>query len=48
VAAGIYFLASVRFQRETNDQTARKLLRVSVLYLPLYMLLLVIFSRWFV
>ncbi|MFO0260299.1 MAG: UbiA family prenyltransferase, partial [Planctomycetota bacterium] len=46
-AAAVYFLAAVRFQRETTDQSARKLLRVSVLYLPLYMLLLVLFSRWF-
>lgn len=46
-AAALYFFASVQFQRQPSDHTARRLLRVSVLYLPLYMLLLVIFSRFF-
>jgi protoheme IX farnesyltransferase len=45
LAAWLYFQAAVQFQRSRTDQTARRLLRVSVLYLPLYMLLLVIFSR---
>jgi heme O synthase-like polyprenyltransferase len=45
-AAGVFYLqASIRFQQETTDQNARRLLRVSVLYLPLYMLLLVVFSQ---
>jgi protoheme IX farnesyltransferase len=45
-AAGAFYLqASIRFQRETTEPNARRLLRVSVLYLPLYMLLLVVFSQ---
>lgn len=45
-AAGLFYLrASIRFQRETTESNARRLLRVSVLYLPLYMLLLVVFSQ---
>jgi protoheme IX farnesyltransferase len=45
-AAGVFYLqASIRFQRETTEPNARRLLRVSVLYLPLYMLLLVVFSQ---
>ena len=40
---GWYYLsASVRFARAPDDQTARQLLKTSVLYLPLYMLILVV------
>lgn len=44
LAGWFYLQASIKFQREISDQTARRLLRVSVIYLPLYMLLLVAFS----
>ncbi len=40
-AAYFYFQASVTFMRARNQQTARKLLRVSITYLPAYMILLV-------
>ena len=36
-----YLKASLNFARERNDMTARKLLKASVLYLPLYMMILV-------
>ncbi len=39
-----YLKASIKFSRDRNDQTARKLLKASVLYLPLYMLIVVIGS----
>ncbi len=43
VALGIYYLQAARlFNRERNDVTAKKLLRASLLYLPLYMLTLII------
>lgn len=41
LVAYYYFVASVNFMRDRNQQTARKLLRVSITYLPAYMLLLV-------
>lgn len=37
-----YLAASIRFARETNDRTARQLLKTSIIYLPLYMFILVI------
>lgn len=43
--AAFYLLASIRFYRARDDGTARKLLRVSILYLPLYMILLLVFAR---
>ncbi|HMP80546.1 MAG TPA: heme o synthase [Pirellulaceae bacterium] len=40
--AGLYYLiASIRFARERDDRTAWQLLRVSVIYLPIYLILLV-------
>ena len=36
-----YLYYSVQFARDRNDATARRLLRYSLLYLPLYMVLLV-------
>lgn len=43
LACGWWYLsATLKFAADTNDQTARKLLRTSVLYLPAYMLILVI------
>jgi len=38
---GWYLLASIRFAKQPDLQTAKKLLRVSVYYLPLYMICLV-------
>ncbi len=46
VLAGWYLSASLRFHRQRDDLAARKLLRVSVIYLPLYMLVLAVFSRF--
>ncbi len=42
VLGGYYLKASIRFNNDRNDQTAKRLLRVSLLYLPLYMLTLII------
>ena len=42
IAAYFYFRASVDFSNNRTDQTARKLLRVSISYLPAYMIMLVI------
>ena len=43
LACGWWYLsATLKFAADTNDQTARKLLKTSVLYLPMYMLILVI------
>lgn len=43
LACGWWYLASTwKFAAETNNQTARQLLKTSVLYLPVYMLILVI------
>ena len=39
-----YLKASIQFSNNRTDQTARKLLKASVLYLPLYMLIVVIGS----
>ncbi len=36
----LYFIAAYRFQQSPNDQTARRLLHVSLLYLPLWMVVL--------
>jgi heme o synthase len=44
--AAFYLLASIRFYQSRDDGTARKLLRVSILYLPLYMILLLVFARF--
>lgn len=44
VAAWYYYRASVDFMNDRNDTTAKKLLLVSVKYLPGYMLLLVVAS----
>jgi protoheme IX farnesyltransferase len=42
IVLGLYYLkASIRFANDRGDQTARRLLKVSVLYLPLYMFVLV-------
>ncbi len=37
-----YFAYAVRFWLDVNDRTARKLLRASILYLPLILLLLIL------
>ncbi len=42
VLGGFYLVDSIRFARNTNDTSARRLLRTSICYLPLYMLALVI------
>ena len=43
VALGLYYLrAAGNFSQQRNDVTAKKLLRASLLYLPLYMLVLII------
>ncbi len=42
ILGGYYLKASIRFSNDRNEQTARRLLRVSLLYLPLYMLTLII------
>ncbi len=43
VALGVYYLKpAIAFSKERNDATARTLLRASLLYLPLYMMLLLI------
>lgn len=43
LAVGAFYLkASIRFNKEPNDATAKKLLRSSLLYLPLYMLGLIL------
>jgi protoheme IX farnesyltransferase len=39
---GIYLAAAWRFWGERNDLTARQLMRVSLIYLPLYMLVLML------
>lgn len=44
IASVYYFKASVAFARDRNDATARRLLRVSISYLPAYMLMLVVCS----
>ncbi len=41
-----YVLASARFARRPNDFTARRLFRVSLLYLPVYLVLLSISARF--
>ncbi len=39
LVVGVYYMkASLRFNQQPNDETAKKLLRSSLLYLPLYML----------
>lgn len=45
LAAGFYFYASWQFRASISEVTARRLLRVSVIYLPIYMILLVVFSQ---
>ena len=43
VGLGLYYLrAAGNFSQQRNDVTAKKLLRASLLYLPLYMLVLII------
>lgn len=43
VVLGVYYLkAAIEFKRNTTDTVARRLLRVSLLYLPLYMLAMII------
>lgn len=43
IALGVYYLRpSIEFCKNRNDQTARKLLRSSLLYLPLYMMLMLV------
>ena len=42
VLGGVYLKASLEFNRDCNDATARSLMRVSLLYLPLYMLTLML------
>ena len=43
--ASIYYIrASIAFSRDRNDATARRLLRVSISFLPAYMLMLVVSS----
>ena len=37
-----YLSATLEFAKSTNERTARKLLKTSVLYLPMYMLILVV------
>ena len=46
IAAAFYFIASMQFRSSTDESSARRLLRVSVIYLPLYMLLIVVFSQF--
>ncbi len=49
VAGGLnlwYLLASLRFFRAVDDRTARRLMFVSLLYLPLYMVALVAAQAW--
>lgn len=46
VLASWYLLAAIRFFRLRDNDTARRLLRVSVMYLPLYMLVLAVYSRY--
>ena len=36
----LYFVAAYRFQQAPTDQTARRLLHVSLIYLPLWMIVL--------
>jgi len=38
----MYLRSSIQFARERNDTTARRLLRVSIVYLPVYMILLIL------
>jgi heme o synthase len=45
VLAAIYFSSSWRFAKLRDEYSARKLLRISIIYLPLYMIVLLIFSR---
>ena len=43
IGLGVYYLHAAQvFNRDRNDATAKKLLRASLLYLPLYMLTLII------
>ncbi|MDB4533440.1 heme o synthase [Vicingaceae bacterium] len=42
----VYLLASFRFARHVNDTSARKLLRVSLLYLPVFMVLLALGTQF--
>jgi protoheme IX farnesyltransferase len=43
IALGMYYLRAAKvFNRDRNDVTAKKLLRASLLYLPLYMMTLII------
>ena len=44
VASVYYIRASIAFSADRNDATARRLLRVSISYLPAYMLMLVVCS----
>jgi protoheme IX farnesyltransferase len=44
--AAAYLFFSIQFARSRNDLTARKLLRISIIYLPLYMVLLLVFHRF--
>lgn len=43
--AAIYFSSSRRFAKLRDEGSARKLLRTSIIYLPLYMIVLLVFSR---
>jgi uncharacterized membrane protein YhdT len=36
----MYFVAAYRFQQAATEQTARRLLHVSLIYLPLWMVIL--------
>ena len=42
----VYFLASFRFSRSIGDSAARSLLRISIIYLLLYLLLTVIYCQF--
>jgi protoheme IX farnesyltransferase len=42
VLGGVYLKASFKFNASRDDQTAKRLLRVSLLYLPLYMVALIV------
>lgn len=46
LVSGWMMLASIRFVRDSNKATARRMLHVSLLHLPLTMLLILL-SRWF-
>jgi protoheme IX farnesyltransferase len=46
IAAVFYLIASMQFRSSPDESSARRLLRVSVIYLPLYLLLIVVFSQF--